>query len=163
MSDGFRLALDRPERELKKKLPVEPELRRDSIEGTPPSKQEGLPQVLSKGQEPRLIPMPSQRPEVVRRELASSRQYPEPVRRMTGHSTGIRNSGNGFAWYCNIRQEWVSKDECDDCSDFEETDYDPDDKEDKRCRHSFFNSNDDVMNNETSASGSEDDEDMLQS
>jgi hypothetical protein len=56
---------------------------------------------------------------------------------MTGHSTGIRNSGNGFDWYCNNRQEWVSKDECDDCPDFEETDYEPEDKEDKRCRHSF--------------------------
>jgi len=140
MSDGLRYALDRPERELKKKLPVEPELRRDSIEGTPPSKQEGLPQVLSKGQEPRLIPMPSQRPEVVRRELASSRQYPEPIRRMTGHSTGIRNSGNGFDWYCNIHRQWVAKDECDDCPDFEETDYEPEDKVDKRCRHSFFTS-----------------------
>jgi hypothetical protein len=132
--DPLQEILSRIENETEHQLPMAPKHSQDSPEEITLAMQDGFPQV---NRQSRLPFAPSQKPEAFHREPLSLRQYPEPMHRMTGHSTGIRNSGNGFDWYCNIRQEWVSKDECDDCPDFEETDYDPDDKEDKRCRHSF--------------------------
>jgi len=132
--DLLQERFSRLENEIEHQLPMAPKHKEDSHEEIVPPTQDGLSQM---NRQSRLPFTPSQKPEAFHREPLLLRQHPEPMHRMSGHSTGIRNSGNGFDWYCNIRQEWVSKDECDDCPDFEETDYDPVDKEDKRCRHSF--------------------------
>jgi hypothetical protein len=132
--------LSRLENEIEHQSSVAPKHKQDSPEEVTPPMQDGFSQ-MNRQFHPLFAP--SQKPQAFHREPLSLRQYPEPIHRMTGHSTGIRNSGNGFDWYCNIRQEWVSEDECDDCPDFEETDYETKDKEDKRCRHSFLTLSDD--------------------
>lgn len=92
--------------------------------------------------------------------MPSLKQHSEPSRRMTGHSTGIRNSGHELAWYCNIHRKWVSEDECESCPDFEDLELITEDEKGERCKHSFFNMNDDA-DDEDFVSRSEDDEDNL--
>ena len=99
--------------------------------------QAGLPQ--ANGQSHPLFAQP-QKPQAFKGESLLHR-YPQPTHRIGGQNTGIRNSGNGFDWYCYVRGEWVSKEECGDCPDFEEADYGSD-NEDRRCKHSFGSSED---------------------
>lgn len=132
--DPLQETLSRLENEIEHQSSVALKHKQDSPEEVTSHRQDGFPQI---NRQSHLPFAPSQKPEAFHKEPLSLRQYSEPMHRMTGHSTGIRNSGNGFDWYCNIRQEWVSKDECDDCPDFEETEYETENKEDKRCRHSF--------------------------
>jgi len=65
---------------------------------------------------------------------------------MTGHNTGIRNTGREVIWYCNMHRKWVSPDECDSCDDFEEADF-TDDEENVRCQHSFPNNSEEQNRN----------------
>lgn len=172
MPKGFLLALDRPEKEPKSEVLPDPlheildrlEKETERQQSTAPPKDtitpslDVFPQLNNK--QSRDVFISSRGPEAFHREPLTSRQYSESVHKMTGHSTGIRNSGNGFDWYCNIREQWVSRDECDDCPDFEETDYEPEDKADKRCRHSFssYSSDEDKNVDEHFELGDESDE-----
>lgn len=138
----FALARGQPEWEDKLKQPIEPGHKPVVTTETPvtPQKDVLAPPQDNSVKLGRFFSPPRSEP-VRPRELGGhSREHAGPTYRMTGHYTGIRNSGNGFDWYCNIRRQWVSEDKCDDCPDFEETDYEPEDKADKRCRHSFFTS-----------------------
>jgi hypothetical protein len=99
--------------------------------------QKSFSQVISNDERRPLIPSFS-RSETTDREPSLPRRYPRPTYRMTGQSTGIRNSGRGIVWHCNMRSERVTPDECDSCDDFEEADF-TDDDGNVRCRHSFPN------------------------
>jgi hypothetical protein len=109
-------------------------------------KQSDSPIALSKVSLP--VNEPLQKVEGIYR-IPSSKQYPEPSRRMTGHNTGIRNTGHEIAWYCNVHREWVTSDECDSCDDFEETDF-TDDEGNVRCQHSFLSDSEEQDKNENS-------------
>jgi hypothetical protein len=106
----------------------------DVLQETPPV-QGSFSQVNSLSHPPLITP---KKPQVFKR-VSFLHRHRVPIHRMRGHSTGIRNSINPFDWYCYRYDEWVSKEECGDCPDFEETDYAPD-NEDGRCKHSFSSS-----------------------
>jgi hypothetical protein len=150
--------LSQLENKIEHQSSVSPKHKQDSPEETAPLGQDNF---LQTNKQSRITSVPSQRQETVHREPLSPQQYSGPQYRMTGHYTGIRNSGTGFDWYCNIRQQWVSRDECDDCPDFEETDYVTEDEEGKRCKHSFCHMDDYDTNDENTVSESEDSEDMF--
>lgn len=142
--DTLYETLGRLEKEIENQPPVAPGASQEEID---PAIQNGFKQMSNRQSPPPFGSL--QKPEPFRRESLPLRQHPEPTYRMRGHSTGIRNSGNGFDWYCNLHQEWVSKDECESCSDFEEPDYVEEGREDVRCRYSYTSSSEeDVDQNE---------------
>jgi hypothetical protein len=145
--------LDRLENETEHQT-YTPKHKQDSQEEVAPFMQNDFPLVNRQFRHPFA---PTQKPETYHRESSPLRQYPEPTHRMTGHRTGIRNSGNGFDWYCNVRQEWVSKDECNGCSDFEEPDYVDESEGDVRCRYSYSTFNEEQNNVEEKGYGESED------
>jgi hypothetical protein len=105
------------------------------------SKEETIPppkDVLSGTQRPALHTPLSPRAEGRPPKEPFLRQNPEPTYRFTGHSTGVRNTDPPKDWYCYLHQEWVARDRCESCPDFEKAEESAETAEEGRCQHTFF-------------------------
>jgi len=78
-------------------------------------------------------------------EGSSERQSSAIVPKMRGRSgSGTGNSGDKAGCYCYLYEVWVTEDECESCTDFEEDEYASKDEGEKRCKHSFFPPSEDL-------------------
>lgn len=77
-------------------------------------------------------------------EAPAVRQYSMPVPRIKGRGgSGVRNTRDESGCYCYLHEMWVLENECDDCPDFEQDEYTPENEE-KRCKHSVFRLSEDL-------------------
>lgn len=139
----FALARGGPEREDEQKRPIEPGHKPVApIESSVTPKKDFLTLPQDNSIKP-VRDFSPPRPEPARPlDLGrSSGQYPEPTYRMTGHSTGIRNTDNELHLYCYLNDNWVTTEDCDSCPDFENVEYAAEGS--KRCRHSYYCYSDD--------------------